>query len=245
MAPGPVQLFVTCLVDAFFPQVGVATVKILERAGQVVEFPCDQTCCGQPPFNAGHHQESRRMVEHTLDVLDATVGPIVLPSGSCAEMLVHPAPGLVADDPDYTAKADRVGARIRELTAYLDEHAGDVGLGSDYAGTITYHPSCHGLRGLGLGNQPTRLLDTVAGAERVPLPQAEECCGFGGLFSVKMPDVSAAILQTKLDNIEASGADCVVGGDVSCLMHMGGGLRRRGSPIQIRHVAEILAGSET
>jgi L-lactate dehydrogenase complex protein LldE len=237
----PVQLFVTCLVDAFFPQVGVASVKLLERTGADVEFPYDQTCCGQPAFNAGYRDQARRMVRHTLDVLDDTKGPIVIPSGSCAEMLVHHAPDLVADDAVYSAKAGRVAGRVRELTSYLADHAVDVGAESAFRGSITYHPSCHGMRGLGLGDEPTDLLDAVPGVARIPLPAATECCGFGGLFSIKMPDVSAAILETKLENIEATGARFVVGGDVSCLMHMGGGLRRRGTPIEIRHVAEVLA----
>jgi L-lactate dehydrogenase complex protein LldE len=241
MDRAPVQLFVTCLVDGFFPQVGIASLKLLERTGADVAFPSDQTCCGQPAFNAGYHDQAQAMVRHTLDVLDATEGPIVIPSGSCAAMLVHHAHQLVTDDPPYAAKAGRVAARIRELTSYLADQAVDVGAGSAFTGAITYHPSCHGMRGLGLTDEPTALLDGVPGADRIPLPDADECCGFGGLFSIKMPDVSAAILNTKLDNIEATGAGFVVGGDVSCLMHMGGGLRRRGTPIEIRHVAEILA----
>ncbi len=181
------------------------------------------------------------MVRHTLDVLDATGGPIVVPSGSCTEMLRHHAPELVEDDPEYSARAARVAGRVHELTSYLVDEAGVTDLDSAFEGTIAYHASCHGLRGLGLADQPNRLLDGVAGAERVALSGADECCGFGGLFSIKLPDVSAAILDTKLDDIEASGATTIVGGDVSCLMHIGGGLRRRGSPVQIRHVAEILA----
>lgn len=236
-----VQLFVTCLVDAFFPNVGVATVKLLERAGCAVEFPADQTCCGQPAFNAGHNEEAGRMVRHILDVLDTTEGPIVLPSGSCAEMMMHHAPDLMKGDDGYRDKAQRVAARIQELMQFLSKRAGDVGADSDFEGTMTYHPSCHGLRGLGLRDEPSTLLERVPGAVCVPLPDAEECCGFGGMFAVKMPDVSGAILDTKLDNVEASGADYLVGGDVSCLMHMGGGLRRRGAPIEIRHVAEVLA----
>lgn len=235
-----VQLFVTCLVDGFFPQVGVASLQLLERTGADVAFPYDQTCCGQPAFNAGFHDQAARMVRHTVDVLDATEGPIVVPSGSCALMLVDHAPELLAHDPAYAAKAERVAGRTRELTSYLAEHDNEVGAASTFTGSLAYHPSCHGLRGLGLTDEPMTLLDSVPGAERIPLPDAAECCGFGGLFSVEMPDVSAAILDTKLDNIEATGAGFVVGGDVSCLMHMGGGLRRRGTPIEIRHVAEIL-----
>jgi L-lactate dehydrogenase complex protein LldE len=237
-----VQLFVTCLVDAFYPNVGAATVELLERLGWTVEFPWDQTCCGQPAFNAGFTTEARKMAVHTLEVLDATDGPIVLPSGSCAEMIVHHIPGLVADQPALAARAERVAARTRELTSFLVDELGVTDVGATASGTVTYHPSCHGLRGLGLTHQPQALIDAVAGAERVELPDATECCGFGGLFSVKMPDVSGAMLTTKLDNVEASGADTLVGGDVSCLMHMEGGLRKRGSSMRVCHIAELLAG---
>jgi L-lactate dehydrogenase complex protein LldE len=243
--PGPtvsttVQLFVTCLVDAFFPQVGVATVTVLERLGETVEFPADQTCCGQPAFNAGHRDEARKMARHTVEVLDATSGPIVVPSGSCAEMLVHHIPALLEGDEAHSA-AVSVAGRVAELTMHLADRAEEAGSASTFAGSVTYHPSCHGLRGLRVGDAPVRLIDAVPGVERAPLADAEECCGFGGLFSVKMPDVSGAILATKLANIEASGASCVAGGDVSCLMHIAGGLHRSGSPIGVHHVAEILA----
>lgn len=239
-----VQLFVTCLVNSFFPEVGVATVTVLERAGLRVEYPVDQTCCGQPAFNGGFHDQARTMVRHTSDVLDATTGPIVLPSGSCAAMLVHHAPDLVADEPEYAARASRVAARTHELSSYLVDQLGIESVGGACAGRVTYHASCHGLRNLGLDHQPQALLDAAPDVDRVPLAGSEECCGFGGLFSIEMPEVSAAILATKLDNIEASEATTVVGGDVSCLMHIGGGLRKRGAPIRIKHLAQVLAGDE-
>lgn len=235
-----VQLFVTCLVNGFFPAVGVATVEVLERAGVDVVFPEDQTCCGQPAFNAGFHDQARAMFRQTVAVLDATDGPIVLPSGSCAAMIVHHGRALMADDADMSARAQAVAARTHELSSFLVDEMGLEDVGGGCAGRVAYHPSCHGLRNLGLDHQPQRLLD-AAGVDRVEVEGATECCGFGGLFSVEMPDVSAAMLATKLDNLEVSGADIVVGGDVSCLMHIGGGLRRRGSPIAIKHVAEVLA----
>ena len=238
-----VQLFVTCLVNSFFPEVGEATVEVLETAGQTVEFPPDQTCCGQPAFNVGLRDEARKMAAHTLDVLDATEGPIVLPSGSCADMIVHHIPELMADDPERSAQADRVADRTRELSQFLvdDLDVTTVGPGCGEC-SVTYHPSCHGLRNLGLRSQAEGLLDQARGVTRVDLPDAENCCGFGGLFSVDMPDVSVAMMETKLKNVDLSGAQVLVGGDVSCLMHLGGGLRRRKSPIVVKHFAEILAG---
>lgn len=241
----PVQLFVTCLVNAFFPEVGAATVTVLERAGAEVEFPADQTCCGQPAFNAGFHEQARAMLRHTLEVLDATEGPIVLPSGSCAAMLVHHGPDLLQHHSADHARARRVAARTRELSAYLVDTCGlGDGIGGSCPGPVAYHASCHGLRGLGLDHQPQELLDGAADIERVNLEGSEECCGFGGLFSIEMPEVSAAILATKLDNIEESGAAFVVGTDVSCLMHIGGGLRRRETAIEIKHLAEVLAAEQ-
>lgn len=238
-----VQLFVTCLVDAFYHRVGAATVTVLERLGWTVEFPRDQTCCGQPAFNAGFTNEARSMAVHTLDVLDATEGPIVLPSGSCAEMIIEHIPHLVKEDPVQMARAERVAGRTHELTSFLVDELGVTDVAAAGSGSITYHPSCHGLRGLGLTTQPKELLDAIDGSERIDLPDAEECCGFGGLFAIKMPDVSGAMLATKLDNVEASGADVLVGGDVSCLMHMEGGLRKRGNTnIKVCHIAELLAG---
>ena len=237
-----VQLFVTCLVNSLYPNVGKATVQLLEEAGYEVEFPLDQTCCGQPAYNGGFEAEARAQTRQMLDVLDATDGPIVVPSGSCAAMLVHHSAELVADDPAYRAKAARVAQRTRELTQFLVDDAGfEPSRIVHGGGTTTYHASCHGLRWLEILDQPRQLLDS-AGADRVPLEGEDECCGFGGLFSVKAPEVSAAMMDTKIDRIEASGADTVVGVDVSCLMHIGGGLRRRGNTIAVKHIAELLAG---
>jgi L-lactate dehydrogenase complex protein LldE len=233
-----VQLFVTCLVDGFAPQVGRATVAVLEANGQTVEFPVDQTCCGQPALNAGIRDDAREMAAHTVAVLDATDGPIVVPSGSCAEMMIHRFPELLSSGPEAAA-AKRVANRVRELTQFL---TGDLGIEvrSKGTGTVTVHKSCHGLRGLGIETEIESLVDGVDGVERCELEAADECCGFGGLFSIELPEVSSAILQTKIDNIMASGADTVVGGDISCLMHIGGGLHRQGSRIETRHVVELL-----
>lgn len=230
------QLFVTCLVDSLAPEVGRATVDALEKAGCTVEFPTEQSCCGQPAFNVGLLDDARRMAAHTLDVLDATEGPVVVPSGSCAVMIARHYRELFADS-DRSEQADRVATRTRELTQFLvDDLESDSAASCDGC-NVAYHYSCHGLRELGLDHQADRLLEDV---ERVDLDGARECCGFGGLFSVEMPAVSEAIMGVKLDQIEASGADTVVGSDVSCLLHIEGGLRRRGSAVSVKHIAQLL-----
>lgn len=235
------QLFVTCLVDGFAPEVGRATVRLLERLGVEVAFPEAQACCGQPAMNSGHARDAARMARQTVGVLDATSGPIVVPSGSCADMLTHHAPHLLEGGPEHSA-ALRVASRVRELTQYLVDDLGVSDVGASCAGfSVVFHPSCHGLRNLGIDRQPLELLDQVDGLQRRSQSEADQCCGFGGLFAVEMPDISAAILGTKLDALEATGASVVVGGDVSCLLHIEGGLRRRGSDMKVRHIAEILA----
>ncbi|RME41628.1 MAG: (Fe-S)-binding protein [Caldilineae bacterium] len=238
----PVQLLVTCLVDAFFPQVGMATVKVLERCGLKVQFPAGQTCCGQPAFNGGLWDDARAMARHTLNVLSATEGPIVLPSASCAEMIRRHYRDLFAGDASRARQAEAVAGRTYELTQFLVDVLGMADVGGRCAGCAVYHPSCHGLRGLNLRSQPHTLLANVKGLTLTELPEAETCCGFGGLFAVKMSDLSGAMLERKLDNIEASGAEMVIATDVSCLMHIGGGLQKRGRAVQTRHIAEVLAG---
>lgn len=243
-SPTTVQLFVTCLVNAFYPDVGMATVEILQAQGLRVEFPLAQTCCGQPAFNGGFHDEARALAKHTIDVLAATTGPIVLPSGSCTDMIVHHYQELLGDDPGYGPKVTAVAARTTELTQFLVDVLGVTDLGAAGNGRLAYHHSCHGLRNLGLHDQAAQLLDHVDGVEQVDLPEATECCGFGGLFAVKMGDISGAMLARKLDSVEASGADTLVGGDVSCLMHMAGGLEKRGSSVCVKHIAEVLRGKK-
>jgi L-lactate dehydrogenase complex protein LldE len=235
-----VQLFVTCLVDKFYPDVGFATVDILERLGLTVEFPQGQTCCGQPAFNGGFWDDARAMARYTIDLLSRSNAPIVLPSGSCGDMIIHHYPELLAGDPDYAAKANDVAGRTYELSQFLVDVLSVTDLETSNSGRVAYHASCHGLRGLGLEAQPRQLLANVRGLEQTALPGAEECCGFGGLFAVKMGDISGAILERKLDNIEASGADVITGTDVSCLMNIAGGLQRRGSRVKVKHLAELL-----
>jgi L-lactate dehydrogenase complex protein LldE len=240
MPPASVQLFVTCLVDGFAPEVGEATVRLIEAQGIRVEFPFDQTCCGQPAFNSGFAPEARRMARHTIDVLAATEGPIVVPSGSCALMMAHHYPAMLADDDDYSDRAAGVAQRVRELTQFLVDDLGLDQTAATHRGVVAYHPSCHGRRGLGLTYQAEKLLDGADGIERAELVDAEECCGFGGMFSVEMPEVSVAMAADKAANVAASGAGTVVGGDIGCLLHLEGYLQRNGSPIQVRHIAEVL-----
>ncbi len=241
-----VQLFVTCIVDSLFPDVGEAVVAVLERLGLAVEFPEAQTCCGQPGYNAGFRSEARRLALNTMDVLEASSAPIVVPSGSCAAMLVHGYPDLFQDDPANLARAQALAARTFEFSQFLCEvlklDPATVAEGARLDEPVTFHPSCHLLRGLGVKDAGPALLAAVGGVEVKPLPDAEQCCGFGGLFAVKHGDISSAMLDAKLAAVRASGATTVVGCDMSCLMHMQGGLTRDGSPVRCRHLAEVLAG---
>ena len=242
MRPARVQLLVTCLVDRFFPGTGESVVRVLERAGVTVSVPAGQTCCGQPAFNAGHDDEARTLARYTIDLLSASDDPVVVPSGSCGDMVIHQYAALLADDPEYGPKAQALAARTYELTIFLTRVLGVTDVGAQGTGTISYHPCCHGLRGLGIAGEPKALLAGVHGAMTCPLPEAEVCCGFGGLFAVKMSNISGEMLARKLDAIEACGADIIAVTDVSCGMHMNGGLRRRGSKVRVAHIADVLAG---
>jgi L-lactate dehydrogenase complex protein LldE len=238
-----VQLFVTCLVDTLYPQVGEAVVHLLRRGGVQVDFPASQTCCGQPAFNAGMRAQARQMAEHTIQVFENTSGAIVTPSGSCAAMIRHGYPELFAGDPLWLTRANSLAERSYEFTEYLVDYLGITDVGARYASTLTYHPSCHILRGLGVDHQPLALLSAVQGSELVQLPYAEECCGFGGVFSLEHPEVSAAMLERKLENIEASASSLVVACDAGCIANINGGCQRTGRPFRAVHIAEILAGS--
>jgi L-lactate dehydrogenase complex protein LldE len=240
--PVRVQLFATCLVDRFFPGVGHATVAALERAGVDVHVPADQTCCGQPAFNGGFVDAASAMARQTIDVLSVSRDPVVVPSGSCADMIVNHYPELFADDPVYGPKASELASRTYELSQFLVDVMGAPDPGTRTRTRLAYHASCHGLRGLGLRNAPRQLLAAATGGLCADLPDAETCCGFGGLFAIKMAEVSDAMLQSKIASIESSGAEAVVATDVSCLMHIGGGLRRRGSRVRTLHIADIVGG---
>jgi L-lactate dehydrogenase complex protein LldE len=236
-----VQFLATCLVDHLFPHVGLAAVEVLERAGIEVTVPAGQTCCGQPAFNGGFVDEARSMARHTVDVLSREDAPIVVPSGSCADMLIHHAPVLLADQGPYATRARALAARTYEFTRFLVDVLKRTDCGACHHGSATYHPSCHGLRGLNVYRQPHELLNAVKGVDVRPLRDAETCCGFGGLFAVKMSNVSGAMLARKLECIQETGADTVIATDMSCLMHIAGGLRRAGSHVVVKHLAEVLA----
>lgn len=236
-----VQLFITCILDTLYPQTGQAVVKVLQRAGCRVEFPAGQTCCGQPAFNAGMRDQTRPVAMHTIRVFEQRRGPVVIPSGSCTHMLRHSYPELFANDPDWLPRAQALAARTYELCEFLVDHLGVVDLGAHFEGKLAYHSSCHLLRGLGVDRQPRVLLQAVKGAQIVELPYTDECCGFGGVFSVKHPEISSAMLERKIANIEASGAPLIVSVDAGCITNINGGLHRQGKPQRAIHIAEILA----
>ena len=244
--PKKVQLFHTCIINEVYPEVGLSVVNILERLGVEVEVPAAQTCCGQPAFNAGFHADARKVARHTLDLLSATEGPIVIPSGSCGDMITHQYHMLFKDGPDggeepgYAAKAHAVSGRCYEFSVFLVDVMGITNLGARLGLKAAYHPSCHLLRGLGVKTQPRALLAGVQGLECAEFKDQEECCGFGGMFSVKNAAISTGMLENKLRNLEASGAQAVVSCDMGCLMHMAGGLRRKGSKLQVKHISQLL-----
>ncbi|WP_374689757.1 (Fe-S)-binding protein [Promineifilum sp.] len=247
--PTRVHLFATCLIETIRPQAGLAVVDFLERLGLTVEYPSGQTCCGQPAFNTGSWGNARAMARQTLDVLGATEGPIVVPSGSCAAMIRRHYPELLAGDAVYGPLAEAVAGRVYEFAEFVGEESPDFadyaeGTRGDSAGPrvkVAYHPSCHLVRELGVRDAPRALLAAAEGVEVVDLPDAEACCGFGGLFAIKMSGISSAMLARKLDAIERSGVQVVTGCDASCLLHIAGGLHRRGSPVAVKHLAELLA----
>ena len=237
------SLFVTCLVDQLFPQVGVATVNVLRRLGVEVTFPEEQTCCGQLSINTGYQQETRELARRFLETFRDSEY-IVAPSSSCTGMIKKRYPQLFRDDPELREAAQTIGSRLYELSEFLMDVLGISDVGASYLGTVTYHPSCHGLRELGLDSQPQALIQNVKGVRYVELPDMRTCCGFGGTFSVKYADISEAILEDKVNNIVKSGADTLVGVDMSCLMNIGGALSRRGEKMRVMHLAELLDSRE-
>ena len=233
-----VQLFPTCLVNEIRPDAGMAVARVLERIGCEVALPEGLTCCGQPAYNAGFQDEARQVARHAIEVLAATDGPIVVPSGSCCDMLVHQNAELFRADPAVAAAAQRVSSRCREFSQFVAGHGGIPG--GSLAARVAYHPSCHLQRGLRVQREPLDLIRSVAGAESIPFDEQYECCGFGGLFSIKNAEISAAMMDRKLTAIEASGANRLVSCDLGCLLHLEGGLRRRGAAIAVQHLAEFL-----
>lgn len=239
---GPlVGLFVTCLVDLFRPSVAFAAIKLLEAGGVRVEVPRAQTCCGQPAYNSGDREDAAAIARQVIQAFER-FDYVVAPSGSCGGMLKVHYPRLLADDPRFAERAKTLAAKSYELTSFLVDVLGFTELDATYEGTVTYHDSCSSLRELHTKDAPRRLLANVHGLSLVELPESEVCCGFGGTFSVKYPDISGAILDTKLNNILDTEANTVLAADLGCLMQIAGGLSRLRAKIEVRHVAEVLAG---
>jgi L-lactate dehydrogenase complex protein LldE len=243
-----VALFVTCVNDLLYPGTGQATVRLLERLGVTVDFPAAQSCCGQPQFNTGYRHETEPLVRRMAAAFEG-YDHVVTPSGSCAAMVRdnYPRIGARAQGEGRGGELARAGAslaaRTYELTEFLVDVLGVTDVGAYFPHPVTYHPSCHGLRMLGLGDRPRRLLEAVEGLELRELPGADECCGFGGTFAVKNPDVSAAMGRDKTGNALSTGAGLLCGADNSCLMHLDGILRRTAAPMRTVHLAEVLAST--
>jgi L-lactate dehydrogenase complex protein LldE len=236
-----VGLFVTCLVDLFRPSVGFAAVKLLEDAGCIVEVPESQTCCGQPAFNSGDRKDTADIVRAVIRTF-SPYDHVVAPSGSCAGMIKTHYPELFAAGSADRAAADALADKTHELVSFLVRVMKREKVAARFNGTVTYHDSCSGLRELGVKSEPRKLLRSVKGLDIVELEDAEVCCGFGGTFCVKYPDISNVMVAKKAKKIAATKADLLLAGDLGCLMHIAGKLAREGRAIEVRHVAEVLAG---
>ncbi len=240
-----ISLFITCFNDTLFPETGKAMVRLLERLGHTIEFPLEQTCCGQMHYNTGYQEEAIPLVERFVDVF-SDAEAIVAPSASCVGM-VHEFYGKVAErsgDKDLKKKVERIVPKVFELSQFLVEELGIEDVGAYYPHRVTYHPTCHSLRMLKVGDAPLKLLRNVKGIDLVELPAAEECCGFGGTFAVKNADTSMAMLGDKIRHVKETGAEVCSAADNSCLMHIGGALSRQRSGVESVHIAEILASTE-
>ena len=241
-----VALFITCFNDTLFPNVGIATTRLLERLGLTVEFPETQTCCGQMHYNTGYQRETIPLVRHFVEVFD-TAEVIVAPSASCVGMVrdLYPRVAKLSGDGALVEAVDRLTPRVYELSELLVNRLGLTDVGAYYPHRVTYHPTCHSLRVLHVGDAPLRLLRRVKGIELVELPSAAECCGFGGTFAIKNADTSLAMLSDKMRCVLDTGAEVLCAADTSCLMHIGGGLHRQRAGVATVHIAEILAATES
>ncbi len=238
--PPRAGLFVTCLVDLFRPSVGFAAARLLEDAGCEVVVPAAQTCCGQPAYNSGDRSDAADIARQTIAAFDEC-DYVVAPSGSCAGMLKKHYPALLSDDPAWVERSTAFAAKVHELVSFLTDVRGVTKVDASYQGRVTYHDSCSGLRELGIKEQPRNLLGSVKGLQLVEMADSETCCGFGGTFATKYPDISNAIVEKKAGNIADTGSTLLLAGDLGCLMNMAGKLRRNGSNVRARHVAEVLA----
>ncbi|MFV8833926.1 (Fe-S)-binding protein [Aquisalimonas sp.] len=239
---GTVALFATCLVDLFRPSVGFASAQLLEQAGYTVDVPEAQTCCGQPAYNNGDHQHATTIAKQVITAFRG-YDYIVVPSGSCGGTITSHYPDLLRDDPQWAEAARELAGRTWELTRFLVEVAQMELTGLQHSGVITYHDSCSGLREMGIRDQPRALLGAVEGLELREMADTDVCCGFGGTFCVKYPEISERLVSNKVDNIEATGADTVLAGDLGCLFNIAGRLKRLDKPVRAYHVAEVLAGT--
>lgn len=234
-----VSLFITCLSDAIYPRVGEAMIRLLGQYGIRLDFPAVQTCCGQPAFNSGYWDAARESAKTILKAFEDS-DFVISPSGSCTGM-IHHYPKLFENDPILLEQARRLRAKSYEFTQFLVNVLGVTDVGARFPHKVTYHPSCHGSRLLGVKEEPMTLMNNVKGLEFVPLPFAEDCCGFGGTFAVKMADISAAMVAEKADHVVETEAEVLVGLDMACLMNIGGNLRYRNEPVRVMHLAELLA----
>jgi L-lactate dehydrogenase complex protein LldE len=241
MSGKTVSLFIQCLVDTMFPEVGEAMVTVFDRLGIPLAYPEGQTCCGQPAYNSGYRREAAAAARYFIEIFEGAE-TIVCPSGSCVSMVRHHYPELFPDDPRMAERARAIGAKTFEFTEYLVDVLGVTDVMAEFPGTVTYHDSCHLSRGLGISRQPRLLLGAVGGLELIEMADSDTCCGFGGTFSINYPEISTAMVDEKIINILATGADAVVGCDISCLMNILGRLSRREEKVKVLHIAQVLAG---
>lgn len=235
-----VSLFITCLVDQLYPEVGESVVRLLHRYGCEVDFPQNQTCCGQPAFNSGYQDEAREVARLMIRAFEHS-DYVVSPSGSCTGMMHHYYPHLFKDEPEWLAKAEALAGKTYEFTQFLVNVLGIKDVGAEFHARVTYHPSCHAMRFLGVREEPLELLSRVKGLEYVNLPKKEDCCGFGGTFAVKMADMSEAMVTEKVAHVCETGADVLVSTDMGCLMNINGRLEKEGRNVRVMHIAQLLA----
>ncbi|RST71863.1 (Fe-S)-binding protein [Siminovitchia acidinfaciens] len=233
-----VSLFITCLADVFYPEVGMDVVEVLERAGCEVDFPEEQTCCGQPAYSTGYLEDAKEAMKQMMRAF-ADSEYVVTPSGSCAYMFKE-YPEFFKGDPEWEGKAKSLADKTYEFSHFLVEVLKMEDMGAAFEGRATYHKSCHMTRLLGVKDAPFTLLKNVKGLVLEPLPRSQDCCGFGGTFSVKMGDISSAMVDEKVEHIKETGADVLIGGDCGCLMNIGGRIEREGLPVRVMHLAEVL-----
>ncbi len=235
------SVFISCLVDNFFPEVGEATVKVLSNMRFEIEFPENQTCCGQPAFNSGHREEAKKVACHFLDVFGGQDCPIVCPSGSCVSMVKHYYRELFRDNPEKFTRAGKISSRIYEFSEFVFNERRNIHSESVYRGKVTFHDSCHALRELGISSEPRDIIRSLDGVDLVEMDMSDACCGFGGTFSIKYPEVSKSMLEEKVNSIINSGADAVISTDMGCLMNIRGLVSRKKLPVKVLHLSELLA----